>query len=244
MAQSHLTPTCSLVGEQFVASATGHSIGNKDSPQRADIIFVLAGRHERKGYGLQLLRDGLAPRLILSVGRFEVRSTETLGFRDVDLCDRAAQLPSKDRHFFIDIVGNSRLASARGDAGRGTYRELLSLARYLEPDHPRSLILVSTGAHLRRIRWCCKRIDLFRDKALAYIAVPERLSSFHRSNWKKRWGFWSYFIVESLKLAGYGFRYGSTKRTLDRLANSSLAYRDGIESQSVKGEDFRRGEGK
>ena len=50
-----------------------------DSPTPADVIFVLAGRHERKRHGLQLFRDGLATRLILSLGRFEVRKMGSLG---------------------------------------------------------------------------------------------------------------------------------------------------------------------
>ena len=44
----------------------------RDAPTPADLIFVMAGRMERKQYGLELYRAGLAPRLVLSVGRFEV----------------------------------------------------------------------------------------------------------------------------------------------------------------------------
>src|SRR5215469_4373168 len=44
-----------------------------DSPEPSDVIFVLAGRSERKIYGLQLFNQNLAPWLILSVGRYEVR---------------------------------------------------------------------------------------------------------------------------------------------------------------------------
>ena len=43
-----------------------------DDPAPADLIFVLAGKMERKRYGLELYRARSAKRLILSVGRFEV----------------------------------------------------------------------------------------------------------------------------------------------------------------------------
>src|SRR5215831_4682837 len=49
-----------------------------DPPANADLILVLAGRPERKSYGLRLFQEGFAGRLILSVGRFEVRQVATL----------------------------------------------------------------------------------------------------------------------------------------------------------------------
>ncbi len=44
----------------------------KDALAPADLIFVLAGKMERKHYGLELYRAGFAKQLLLSVGRFEV----------------------------------------------------------------------------------------------------------------------------------------------------------------------------
>src|ERR1035441_3224688 len=49
-----------------------------DSVEAVDLIFVMAGRMERKQYGLELYRAGIAPRLILSVGRFEVSKMSRL----------------------------------------------------------------------------------------------------------------------------------------------------------------------
>src|SRR5262245_882793 len=49
-----------------------------DQVQTVDLIVVMAGRMERKQYGLHLLRAGLTPRLILSVGRFEVSKMKCL----------------------------------------------------------------------------------------------------------------------------------------------------------------------
>jgi hypothetical protein len=172
----------------------------EDSPTRADVIFVLAGRHERKDYGLQLFRDGLAPRLILSVGRFEVRKIGPLGFNDLKLCDHAARLPPDHRHFFVDIVGTSRRVIARGDAGGGTYAELLSLGRYLEAERLSSLLLISTSIHLRRIRYYCQQITSFAGIRMLYVSVPEHLSSFRRDRWWKRRDHWAYVVRECGKL--------------------------------------------
>jgi hypothetical protein len=175
-------------------------LAEADPPTRSDVIFVLAGRPERKVYGLQLFREGFAPRLILSVGRFEVRGMGGLGFNDLNLREGVARLPPEQRHFFIDIVAHSRRVIVRGEAGRGTYAELLSLGRYLEAEGISSLLLVSTSIHLGRIRYCCRRIALFSGTEIGYVSVPENLSSFRRAGWWKRRDHWSYVLRESAKL--------------------------------------------
>jgi DUF218 domain len=175
-------------------------LAEADSPKRSDVIFVLAGRPERKVYGLQLFGEGFAPRLILSVGRFEVRGFGGLGFNDLNLRERAARLPPEERHFFVDIVGDSRRVIVRGEAGRGTYAELLSLGRYLEFEGASSLLLVSTSVHLGRVRYYCRRIALFSGTQMRYVSVPEYLSSFRRAGWWQRRDHWSYVLRECAKL--------------------------------------------
>ena len=175
-------------------------LAEADSPKPSDVIFVLAGLPERKVYGLQLFREGLAPRLILSVGRFEVRRIGGLGFNDLNLRDQAARLPPEQRHFFIDIVAHSRRVTVRGEAGGGTYAELLSLGRYLESEGTSSLLVVSTSIHLGRVRYYCRRIALFSGTEMRYVSVPEHLSSFQRAGWWKRCDHWSYVLRECAKL--------------------------------------------
>lgn len=77
------------------------------TPRRCDLVVVLAGRPERKPYGLRLFREGLAPRLILSVGRFEVRQTASLDLGDLGLRQLAQRIPADQRHFFLDFIGDS-----------------------------------------------------------------------------------------------------------------------------------------
>ena len=55
-----------------------------DAVQPADLIFVMAGRMERKQYGLELYRSGVSPKLVLSVGRFEVSKMTKLALECVD----------------------------------------------------------------------------------------------------------------------------------------------------------------
>ena len=178
----------------------------EDPPQPSDVIFVLAGRPERKVYGLELFRRGIAPRLILSVGRFEVRKMDHLGFQHLNLRELTSRLPPGDRHFFVDIAGDSQRVIVRSDAGKGTFAELRSLSRYLEPDRVNSLLLVSTSVHLGRVRHYSELIASLSDKNSCYVPVPEDLSSFRKAGWWKHRDHWTYVLSECAKLGISVFR--------------------------------------
>lgn len=167
-----------------------------------DLIFVFAGVMDRKPYGLELLRRGLAPRLVLSVGRSEVRQTaqltgtpELLALRD--------QTPPNRRHFWVEVE-NERARIARAELERlGTFTELKALAGYLAPRPPAKIALVSTSIHLRRVGFCCSRIPFFAERDVMLWAVPEDASSFRREHWWKRGTHWRYVAMEYAKLGAY-----------------------------------------
>jgi hypothetical protein len=175
------------------------------NPSHPDVIFVLAGLQERKAFGLELFRQGFAPRLIISVGRFEVRKMDQLGFSDLNLRALTASLPPAQRHFFIDLSSGVRRVSAALVRRVGTFGELSALAAYLDEPKIRSMTLVSTSIHLRRVRWCCRRMAAFRDMELSYLPVPEELSTFRRQEWWKRPDHWAYVSAEFAKLLAYSF---------------------------------------
>jgi hypothetical protein len=180
-----------------------------EAPRASDLIFVLAGRPERKTYGLELFREGFAPRLILSVGRFEVRQVARLGLGgDFGLRELAARTPASQRHFFLDLTHDSRQAGLAGMRHSGTYEELSQFAAYLSSAAITSVTFVSTSIHLRRVRWCCQRIPGLRKRTMRYVPVPENASSFQREGWWKRPDHWSYLVSEYAKLVVYSVRYG------------------------------------
>jgi hypothetical protein len=177
----------------------------RDSPAPSDVIIVLAGRPERKIFGLELYSRGFSPRLILSVGRYEVRQTVHLGFQDLNLRELTARTAPEQRHFFIEIKEESRRVFLAGVNRKGTYFELEALARQLESETPGSLILISTSIHLRRVRWCCQRIATLKRWKIRYVPVPEDMSSVRRDKWWKRFDHWSYVNAEWTKLLAYVF---------------------------------------
>jgi DUF218 domain len=177
----------------------------EDAPGPADLIFVLAGRPERKVYGLELFRQGLAPRLILSVGRSEVRATEKLGFEDLQMRALTARTPPEQRHFFVELSSDSRKVIPAQLARTGTYGELSALAAAVGEGMIQSMMVVSTSVHLRRVRLCCRALAGLHEARIRYVPVPEAESSFRRESWWKRRGHWSYVAKEYCKLAGYFF---------------------------------------
>lgn len=176
------------------------------APLGCDLIFVLAGAMERKSYGIELFLRHAFPRLILSVGRFEVRQTAELieGPALIALRDRT---PADQRHFWVDLEDSQMNVSLASLRRTGTFEELQALADYLLRKPPARIALISTFFHLRRIRFCCRRIPFFAERTVWLLSVPDQKSSFKRAGWWKRGSHWLYFLSEWVKLAGYHLRY-------------------------------------
>jgi len=148
-------------------------LSSADSARPADLIFVLAGRMSRKHYALQLFRKGLAPRLLFSVARFEIRRFSKMALPiQLDLLKLAQDVPPPQRHFFVLFQGGEYHVEHVQPRRFGTLTEIASLARWLDANpQVQSVILISNEAHLRRIRMCCRSL-LPRGVEVALLAVP------------------------------------------------------------------------
>ncbi len=146
------------------------------SPRPADCIFVLAGRQERKAYGLKMWRFGYAPQLILSVGRFEWRKFRELNLEsDGGLEACVAQTPPEKRHFLVRLDRQGAFCLAVRPGRLGTRSEARALARYLKDLPVRSLLVVSSPVHLRRVALAFRRTFRRSGIRLTFVAIPERL---------------------------------------------------------------------
>ena len=148
-----------------------------DSLGPADLIFAMAGRQARKGYALELFEQGFAPRLLLSVGRFEIRRFATLRLPvPVDLLALASSIPPPQRHFFVDFEGCACQVERIPVRRFGTLNEIEALARWLAGRAEiRSLLIISSGVHLRRVRMCCRtlmRTELRKGLRIGFLATP------------------------------------------------------------------------
>jgi len=131
-------------------------LAHEDAMESVDLLFVLAGLQGRKEYGLKLFQEGSARQLLFSVGRFEIRKFPKLNIPgSPDLLALAKDIPPARRHFFVlfcrDQFNVKRIPVRR----LGTLNEIDALADWLLL-HPEvsSLLIVSSGSHLRRLRLC------------------------------------------------------------------------------------------
>lgn len=154
-----------------------------DSAGFGDLIFVLAGRQSRKLYALDLFRQGLGNNLLLSVGRFEIRKFAELSWpAEIDLVGVAAATPAALRHYFVSVESGKSEVELICRGRFGTLSEIRALAGWLQRrPHIRSLVVVSSGPHLRRVRACCRAL-LPGSVQLRFLSTPDdgRLT---RSEW-------------------------------------------------------------
>lgn len=180
------------------------SLTLNDSARPVDMIFVVAGRMERKHHGLELYRRGLAPQLLLSVGRFEVSRMHQLGLQGVD------QLPAlrdntqpDERHFFVTVdASGTRIAKIKIPRW-STYGEALALRQFLEMEKPRSVMVISTDVHLRRVGFTFGKVFRGTPFEFLYCAVPPRFGFLTRGGWWTRTADRRFVLSEFVKLAGY-----------------------------------------
>jgi len=156
--------------------------------ERADAIFAFAGREERKRHAVDLYKRGTAPRLILSVGRFEWRKFEALGLPDDGgLLQTVESIEPTKRHFFVQVQARGATCEAVRKGPLGTLTEARALAELIERLELRDVLLLSSKAHLPR---CLLSVRMFLRPPcrLRPIATPEESSG---------------AVKETLKMSGY-----------------------------------------
>jgi hypothetical protein len=144
---------------------------------RPALIFVLAGQTYRKHYALQLFHECLAPRLLFSVGLFEIRRFSKMNLPcELDLLKLAQVMPPQRRHFFVLFQGGECHVEHVEPRRFGTLTEIAALARWLDlRPEVRSVALVSSDTHLRRIKMCCQRL-FSQNVRTTLLAVPRSCS--------------------------------------------------------------------
>src|SRR5437660_9781287 len=123
-----------------------------EGERKCDAIFVLAGVVARKAYGLELYREGVAPRIVLSVARFEIRRLGEQALPTaIDLLSAAQGVPPAERHFFVEF-GAGGVTFEKTRTGRfGTLAEIAALAKWCERNRDgESLMVISSGCQRAR----------------------------------------------------------------------------------------------
>jgi hypothetical protein len=174
-----------------------------DAMQGSNVIFVPAGREYRKQFGLQLFHEGWASTLLLSVGRFELRKFTQYSLpMTTDLVGLASCLPPRRRHFFVVLREGQVQTELVPWQQLGTWREICALAKWLRRHQAvTTLAIISSGFHLRRLRWCCKRL-LPEGITARFIAAPSE-PGFNRSQWWRNRSSRNLVLMEMAKMVLY-----------------------------------------
>lgn len=159
------------------------SINHK--PSRCDCIFVFAGKHERKVYGLDLYHKGLSPNIIFSVGRFEWRKFLMFNFSiNREFQELVDSIPYYLRHFFVEIkADNNNTCLAVEKQKYGTLSEIIALLPLIKQRKYRRILIISSAFHLRRINFVMNNLIGDHNIELISVPVPESLSSIKKQNW-------------------------------------------------------------
>jgi hypothetical protein len=180
------------------------NLTRNDAVQSVDMILVLAGRMDRKHYGLELYRAELAPRLVLSVGRFEVSQMSQLDLECIDeLKSLRDQTPPGERHFFVTLDASGARAEKSELRRRSTHGEALAFRRLLEHEVARKVMVISTDVHLRRVALTFAAVFRATPIHFFYCPVPVRLSRMAKYDWWRRPVDRWFVINEIIKLASY-----------------------------------------
>jgi DUF218 domain-containing protein len=164
----------------------------------------MAGRMERKQYGLDLLRFEVTPRLVLSVGRFEVSKLNGLRAGWVEELQqlRNSTRPHQ-RHFFVTVTSSSVRIEKTKLARWNTYGEALALRDFLRNENACRVMVVSTDIHMRRVALTFSKVFRNTPVLFFYRPVPPTLSSVQKERWWTRSADRRYVLSEIIKLAGY-----------------------------------------
>jgi hypothetical protein len=180
------------------------SLTISDPAGRADLIFVMAGRMERKQYGLKLFRDGVAPVLVLSIGRYEVSRMSDVdleGFTELKaLRDRTSPA---ERRFFMTVKADGVQVENVHLPRWSTYGEALALREFLGKVSGRRLVIVSTDVHLRRVKLTLDKVFRHLPAHFSYCSVPSLMTTLRPDTWWTHRDSRRFVLKELLKLAGY-----------------------------------------
>jgi hypothetical protein len=192
-------------GQNSLLHWLASGLAQSEKPRSADAIFVLAGGQDRKNFGLELFRHGLAPRLLLSVGRFEIRRlAELLRNRSVDLLSIANSIRPPERHFFVDFQGTETEIRWIRPGHLGTLCEMKAFRKWLEENGAiTSVLIVSSGIHLKRLRACALAL-ISRKINLRFCAAPVGFKvGGYCSAGEAETPSWRPILLECFKLAAY-----------------------------------------
>lgn len=179
-----------LVAWRPVLTGLGRFLIVDEPPVPSDVVVVAGGNVDRILYGVELVRGGTAPRLLLLVNPGDCPAfwgfdcVEEIGRRLVEMGIR------KD-----NIIIENRPHSTHTDA--------LYARESMEREGLASAVVISEPFHMRRISWAWRRVFADTDVHLTFTSIPFERTSMRLEGWWTREEELLFVFQEYIKLGLY-----------------------------------------
>lgn len=162
---------------------------------KADALVLMAGgsRYERLPAIVELYKDGVAPRILLTndgvIGRWSEKHQRNL--YHVEWA----------REYLLEQDIPAEVIEVLGFIESGSYFDALNTRHFVDKDESiKSLLVVSSNYHTRRTLWTFERVFTGTDVTIGVYPIPRSPDDNRR--WLIRNG------IETIKLGFYWLRYG------------------------------------
>ena len=126
----------------------------------SDLVFVHAGAKQRKVVSLGLYSQGKVRSLLLSMTPGDTHNFAALKWPvPLEVLEAALSKPAIPQHAFVWLESGNVTVDRVPLRTFGTLSEVCQLNRWLRKHGGfRSVLMISTAPHLRRVRMCCRAI--------------------------------------------------------------------------------------
>ncbi len=180
---------CVYFSIPFILDGMGRFLIVRDDLKPADLIVVLAGDNngERVAYGVELFKQGCAPKMLMSGGplQWHLTSAEWMKKQAVSLGVPPGMILLQDRSL-------------------STLEDVLLTIPIIRENGFKSILLVTSPTHSRRALWVFKK-QLSKDNIMV-ISAPVIKSSFKLNQWWNRHEDTQSVMWEYVSLAYYFFQ--------------------------------------
>jgi len=180
---------------QPVFYAVGDALYVSETPQTSDGIWVLGTAAERYARGADLYLQGFGAQVLMS-----------LGTREVSLLFESESIQTN-----VDAIRDYVVrrgvpqAAIKFFEAENTYQEAIHARRYVEESGLKSLLVVSSPAHMQRVKMIFDHL-VAPLAEVRYVPVPQGQSAFKRTWWEDAFSL-GRVIYEYLSIPYYWLRY-------------------------------------
>ena len=159
----------------------------------SDVLLILGGKTDRLREGVKLYHQGYAPHVLFTAAGLQLRLAH-VHLNWGQIMRHAAKIEGiPPEATFLDMESTS------------TYEDAVNSKRILQEHGWKSVIIISSTYHMRRVRMTFDKVFDGSGIRLHYHPAPS--DELHPDGWWKREADMVYVVFEYIKLVMYWFKY-------------------------------------